>query len=37
MKEIKKLKHSKHIRLFNNIDKVVFIIFYNHYLLKISE
>jgi hypothetical protein len=32
-----KLEQSKHIRLFHNIDKTMFIIFYNHYLPKISN
>jgi hypothetical protein len=32
-----KLKQSKHIRLFHNIDKTLFIIFYNHCLPKISK
>jgi hypothetical protein len=31
------LKWSKHTRLFHNIGYIVFIIIYNHYLLKISE
>jgi hypothetical protein len=29
-----KLKQSKHIRLFHNIDTTLFIILYNHYLSK---
>jgi hypothetical protein len=32
-----KLKQSRHIRLFHNIEKTLFIIFYNHYLPKISK
>jgi hypothetical protein len=32
-----KLKQSKHIRLFHKIDKAIFIILYNYYMLKISE
>jgi hypothetical protein len=32
-----KLKQSRHIRLFHNIDKTMFIILLNHYLLKISN
>ncbi len=31
------LKHSKHIKLFHNNDKTLFIICYNHYLSKILE
>jgi len=37
MKVTQKLKQSKHIRLFHNINKTMFIISYNHYLPKISE
>jgi hypothetical protein len=32
-----KLGESKHIRLFRNFDKFMFIILYSHYLLKISK
>jgi len=32
-----KLKQSKHIRLFHNIDKTIFIILYNNYLSKFSK
>ncbi len=32
-----KLKQSRHIRLLHNIDKIMFIVFYNHYLPKISN
>jgi hypothetical protein len=32
-----KLKQSRHIRLFHNIDKTMFIIIYNHYLPKFSN
>lgn len=32
-----KLGQSRHTKLFHNIDKVLFDILYNHYLLKISK
>jgi hypothetical protein len=32
-----KTKQSRHTRLFHNIDKSLFIVLYNHYMLKISE
>jgi hypothetical protein len=32
-----KLKQFKHIRLLHNIDKTLFIIFYNHYFSKFLE
>ncbi len=32
-----KLKQFKHIRLFHNIDKILYIICYNHYLPKFSK
>jgi hypothetical protein len=32
-----KLKQFRDTRLLHNIDKGLFIIFYNHYLLKFSE
>jgi hypothetical protein len=32
-----RLRQSKHTRLFRNIEKILFIVLYNHYLLKILK